>query len=225
MTYDRQPIRAPRVRGAALRALVLAAEAPLLGPLVRRQMTGRLGVGPFRARDLSEEAPLGRPATPDASNSGALREPAALLAEALGLPRVAGPFASLDDYAAAYREGTTTPEEVAERAVTAVREDEAMDPPLRPLLAQHVDEVRRQGVASAARWARGEPLSPVDGAPVAIKDELHVEGYPTTLGTTFLGDGEVAGADATAVARMRAMGLIVVGKANMHELAITRIPR
>jgi len=57
--------------------------------------------------------------------------------------------------------------------------------------------------------------------PIAIKDEMDVRGYPTTIGTSFHGarTGPTT-RDATVVARLRAAGAIIVGKANMHEIGI-----
>ena len=55
--------------------------------------------------------------------------------------------------------------------------------------------------------------------PVAVKDELDVTPYGTTVGTSFLGR-EPASKDAHAVARLRAAGALIIGKANMHELGL-----
>jgi Asp-tRNA(Asn)/Glu-tRNA(Gln) amidotransferase A subunit family amidase len=55
--------------------------------------------------------------------------------------------------------------------------------------------------------------------PVAVKDELDMMPYPTTVGTAFLGKSP-AEEDATVVARLRASGALLIGKANMHEIGI-----
>jgi Asp-tRNA(Asn)/Glu-tRNA(Gln) amidotransferase A subunit family amidase len=54
---------------------------------------------------------------------------------------------------------------------------------------------------------------------VAVKDEVDMVPYPTTVGTSFLGKSPVT-EDATIVARMRAAGALLIGKANMHEIGI-----
>ena len=77
----------------------------------------------------------------------------------------------------------------------------------------------RQARAAAARIRQGAPLSPFDGVPVAIKEELDMVGYGTTVGTKFLGRTP-SQRDATVVARMRAAGALLIGKANMHEIGI-----
>ncbi len=67
-----------------------------------------------------------------------------------------------------------------------------------------------------AEAARGEWRGPLHGVPLAIKDALDTAGVPTTGGTAVLRDW-VPAADATVVARLKAAGAIVLGKANLHE--------
>jgi len=54
---------------------------------------------------------------------------------------------------------------------------------------------------------------------VAIKDELDLVPYPSTVGTSFLGDKPVT-KDSYVAARLRAAGALLVGKTNMHEIGI-----
>jgi Asp-tRNA(Asn)/Glu-tRNA(Gln) amidotransferase A subunit family amidase len=50
---------------------------------------------------------------------------------------------------------------------------------------------------------------------------MDVKGYYTTLGTKFLGDLKgKATSDAPPVAKLRALGAIIIGGANMHEIGI-----
>jgi aspartyl-tRNA(Asn)/glutamyl-tRNA(Gln) amidotransferase subunit A len=67
------------------------------------------------------------------------------------------------------------------------------------------------------RRACGTPL-PLDGLPVVIKDNVDVEGIPTTVGSRLFA-GCVAADDAEVTRRLRAAGAVILGKANMHELA------
>lgn len=60
---------------------------------------------------------------------------------------------------------------------------------------------------------------PLDGVPVSIKHNFDVEGMPTTLGIRSRA-GLVAERDELAVRRLRDAGAIVLGKANMPDLAI-----
>ncbi len=77
---------------------------------------------------------------------------------------------------------------------------------------------RRRRLAQE-RIRSGHPLSLLDGVPVAVKDEIDMKPYPTTVGTRFLGAAPAA-EDSTVVARLRAAGALLVGKANMHEIGI-----
>ena len=72
--------------------------------------------------------------------------------------------------------------------------------------------------ASDRRWREGRQL-PLDGVPVAIKDNITVEGLPTTDGTSLFAD-RIAQRDAHTTARLRAAGAVILGKLNMHEGAL-----
>jgi aspartyl-tRNA(Asn)/glutamyl-tRNA(Gln) amidotransferase subunit A len=67
--------------------------------------------------------------------------------------------------------------------------------------------------------AAGEKLAPLAGVPVAIKDVLCTLDMPSTAGSKIL-EGWVPPYDATVVARMRAAGLVPLGKTNMDEFAM-----
>ena len=70
-----------------------------------------------------------------------------------------------------------------------------------------------------ARRAAGEVLNPLAGVPIAIKDVLATQDMPTTAGSKIL-EGWVPPYDATVVARLRAAGLVPLGKTNMDEFAM-----
>jgi aspartyl-tRNA(Asn)/glutamyl-tRNA(Gln) amidotransferase subunit A len=76
----------------------------------------------------------------------------------------------------------------------------------------HADDVDR-------RRSAGEPLSPLAGVPLALKDVLTMRGAPTTCGSRML-DGWVPPYDATVTERLRAADVIVLGKTNMDEFAM-----
>jgi aspartyl-tRNA(Asn)/glutamyl-tRNA(Gln) amidotransferase subunit A len=67
------------------------------------------------------------------------------------------------------------------------------------------------------RRGRGERL-PLDGMPIVLKDNIDVAEVPTTVGSRLFA-GRVATEDAEVTRRLRAAGAVILGKANMHELA------
>jgi amidase len=88
-----------------------------------------------------------------------------------------------------------------------------------------VCQIDEAGALKAAReaddaLARGAPLGPLHGLPITIKDSFDTKGIITTGGTT--GRAKLIPAkDATAVARLRAAGAIILGKTNTPELTIS----
>ena len=74
-----------------------------------------------------------------------------------------------------------------------------------------------------ARLGLGEPVGPLVGVPVAIKDLLSTEGTRTTFGSVHYVDN-IPAEDDVAVARLRAAGAIIVGKTNTSEFGYGAIP-
>lgn len=69
-----------------------------------------------------------------------------------------------------------------------------------------------------ARRARGEVLPPLAGLPIVVKDNINTSALPTTGGTPALRNVRPT-ANAPTLQRLLDAGAIVMGKANMHELA------
>ena len=77
-----------------------------------------------------------------------------------------------------------------------------------------------------ARRRAGEPLGPLAGVPVVIKDPMDMVGFPTTAGWSLLysktgGVDLMPATDSPVVARMRAAGAIMLGKTNVPVLSHT----
>ncbi|KAK7350922.1 hypothetical protein VNO77_09984 [Canavalia gladiata] len=122
------------------------------------------------------------------------------------------------DYSKAYHSGDITPSLIAERLIAAI--DESTKPPLQMgfFIHYNADDILKQATESTLRYQRGEPISVLDGVPVAIKDEIDCLPYPTTGGTTWMHKERPCEDDACCVKRLRSCGAILVGKTNMHEL-------
>jgi aspartyl-tRNA(Asn)/glutamyl-tRNA(Gln) amidotransferase subunit A len=82
---------------------------------------------------------------------------------------------------------------------------------------------RERAMAQAARVdeavAKGEPLGPLAGVPVGIKDALCMTGSPATAGSRVL-DGYMPPYDATVVSKLEAAGAVLLGKLNCDEFAM-----
>ncbi|HUR73098.1 MAG TPA: Asp-tRNA(Asn)/Glu-tRNA(Gln) amidotransferase subunit GatA [Sporichthya sp.] len=85
----------------------------------------------------------------------------------------------------------------------------------------HVDTEGALAAAAAVDAARkvGSPLGPLAGVPLALKDVLTQEGVPTTCGSKIL-EGWRPPYDSTVVRKLRAAGVVILGKANMDEFAM-----
>ena len=94
----------------------------------------------------------------------------------------------------------------------------AVNPRLNAVVQVTAKSARREAAAADAALARGEAPKSLHGVPVTIKDTLETAGVICTGGTLGRA-GTVPKADATAVARLRAAGAIVLGKTNLPELA------
>ncbi|MCW2500413.1 MAG: gatA [Frankiales bacterium] len=74
-------------------------------------------------------------------------------------------------------------------------------------------------LAQAKRVDDGELTGPLAGVPLALKDILTQEGIPTTAGSKIL-EGWRPPYDATVTARLKAAGVVILGKTNMDEFAM-----
>jgi len=83
------------------------------------------------------------------------------------------------------------------------------------------DRARQEAEASAARYAKGHPLGPLDGVPVAWKDLIDVKGAPTTCASELFRSRDTADHDAPVVKNCAAAGMVVLGKVNLTEFAFS----
>lgn len=137
------------------------------------------------------------------------------------LPLPPAPWsATSETLASDYRAKKTTPREVVDRALEAARALAARKPSVGPLMDRCDETARREADASTERHAVGRPIGPLDGVPVAIKEQTAIRGLPTRGGSD-LTDASPAAEDSTCVARLRAAGAIVIGQSPMTEFGMT----
>jgi aspartyl-tRNA(Asn)/glutamyl-tRNA(Gln) amidotransferase subunit A len=94
---------------------------------------------------------------------------------------------------------------------------------INPRLNVYLSLTKERALEQAARVdeaaAKGDPLAPLAGIPVGIKDVLVMQGAPATAGSKIL-KGYRPPYDATAVARLEAAGAVLLGKINCDEFAM-----
>jgi allophanate hydrolase len=115
------------------------------------------------------------------------------------------------DLVAAHLSGAATPEQTVRRSYERIRAYD--DPAVFITLRDEADAIAEARELMAAGPA-GKPLY---GVPVAVKDNIDVAGLPTTAACPAF--AYKAGADATAVTRLRLAGAIVIGKTNLDQFA------
>ena len=96
---------------------------------------------------------------------------------------------------------------------------ERVNPSLNAVVVTRYAEARAEALDADRRRAAGEPLGPLHGVPVTIKECLDLAGTPSTFGLPARAT-EAAGTDDPYVARLRAAGAIVLGKTNVAQLLL-----
>jgi hypothetical protein len=91
-----------------------------------------------------------------------------------------------------------------------------LQPHLNAFVMIDADGARAAAKASEARWKAGTPLSPLDGVPTTIKDTTPVKGWPTRYGSHAT-DETPAIEDAPVAGRLRAAGMVILGKSTTPE--------
>ncbi|MBN1406689.1 MAG: amidase [Calditrichaceae bacterium] len=215
--YDLNSVRMPDLSGTVLELFVAVLESPL-GSLLIPGLLKNAGVVKLRKQHF-DEAPTNFPlyfTGTLATETSAVSVTEWPVTSKTGLEFK---FASAWDFTEAYQTKTISPEQVAEKLLAAIENSDQSNPPLRAFININRDEVLKQARESATRYKKGKALGPLDGVPVAVKDEVDMIPYPTTVGTAFLGQSPAI-EDATAVARLRSAGALLIGKTNMHEIGI-----
>jgi fatty acid amide hydrolase len=96
---------------------------------------------------------------------------------------------------------------------------EAVNPLLNAVVVKRYDEARAEARELDQRRSAGQPLGPLSGVPITVKESLDVAGTPSTFGIPSR-KSILAQSDDEYVARLRAAGAIVLGKTNVSQLLL-----
>ncbi|XP_045614865.2 glutamyl-tRNA(Gln) amidotransferase subunit A, mitochondrial [Procambarus clarkii] len=90
---------------------------------------------------------------------------------------------------------------------------------LNPFITSTPEFARESSALSQKRYDRGEHHSPLDGIPIAVKDNFCTLGIPTTCGSIML-KNYVPIYSATVVKRLQKAGAVIIGKTNLDEFGM-----
>ena len=112
--------------------------------------------------------------------------------------------------------GEVSAEELTGAFLQAIRQ---RDPRIRAFLHVNEEAALEQARAVDVRRKRGEPLGPLAGLPVAVKDILCTAGQPTTCASKIL-QNFVPPYDAHVITRLKQADAVLLGKTNLDEFAM-----
>ena len=119
-------------------------------------------------------------------------------------------FASATEVARAIREKTVTSLELTQLALERIAR---LNPKINAMVTVTAESALQRAREADEALARGEVWGPLHGVPGTIKDTFEVKGVRMTAGAPELKD-HVSEVDALAVARLRAAGMVILGKTN-----------
>jgi len=123
-------------------------------------------------------------------------------------------YASVAVLSDLYRKKSLSPIETSTALVDRLH---ALQPKLNAFCIVDRDGALVSARASEERWRKGEPVGPLDGVPVTIKDLMLMRGFPTRRGSHLVDPGQDWSEDTPAVARLREAGAVIIGKTTTSE--------
>jgi len=217
MAYDLSSLKLPKLYGKVLRVFANLTGSTLTRPLLIGSLLENGGIPKLRKIKFDEEPTYYPLSFAHTIAAGPMELPQNVEVEPSS--REILPYSGVRDFANGYRIGSLTPLQVAEKVIQAIEASKNTNPPLNAFSASYSEDIRKQAAESGERLQSGHPRSILEGVPVAVKDEIDLVPYPTTVGTKFIG-ARPAAKDSFVSSRLRAAGALLVGKTNMHEIGI-----
>jgi len=124
---------------------------------------------------------------------------------------------SAGELADGYARHSFSPVEVIE--ATLARIDE-VNGSLNAIVTLDPAGARAAARSSETRWREGTARGPLDGVPLTVKDNINVHGLRTTWGSRLYADF-IPTVDELPVARVRAAGMVILGKTNVPEFTLS----
>ncbi|XVF44907.1 hypothetical protein PTKIN_Ptkin02bG0160900 [Pterospermum kingtungense] len=237
--YEHEDVQAPHLTGLIFKLFVRIVETPVIGSLIISSLKKQNKVVEMLQNTDIPEAPMFKPEFPPQE-----AEPSCVIVDDQGKPedRVESALKCLPhydpascwsgdslpsfrywkirDYAHAYRSKLVTPSMVAEQFISVIEGCNYHKPPTPLLVSFDPEDIRKQAADSTQRFEEGNPLSILDGIFMAIKDDIDCYPHPTKGATTWMHKVRTVEKDGVCVANLRSCGVVLIGKANMHELGM-----
>lgn len=122
-------------------------------------------------------------------------------------------FLSLTEQGRLFRSGELSPVALVELYLDRIGR---YSDRLKSFITVAADSALARAKQAHEELAAGKDLGPLHGIPVAIKDQMLIEGMRVTGGSKIYAD-QIATRDATVIARIRAAGAVLLGTLNTHE--------
>ena len=128
---------------------------------------------------------------------------------------------SLVEAASLIRDGELSPLDLTQACLAKI---ERLEMRLNSFITLTADEAIQSARQAQEEVRKGEalngrPLGPLHGIPIALKDLFETKGLRTTAGSKVFGE-YIPETDAVVVEKLKAAGAIILGKTNMHEIAL-----
>ncbi len=119
--------------------------------------------------------------------------------------------------AAQYAGGGLSPVDVTRECLSRI---EAWEPRLNAMYRVDREGALASAKAAESRWRAKQPLSPLDGVPVTIKENIYTRGDPAPIGTLANEDAAPQPADSPPASRLREAGCVILGKTTMPDFGM-----